>query len=317
MRKYLSNNKKLTELITLRFIAILLVVNSHLTLFYEYEYFATGGALGNSIFFFISGIVLSNSLSKKKIPFNLWYKKRFLRIYPKIFFVVSFFVIIGYFEIENINEFLLKIIFPVEFWFLPVLFFFYLPVYFVITRFSLKNIKLLLIIIFIIYCFAYFFFIDKNIYTIENVIPFKSIFYFFIMISSIILYKKYYKLNFNFIYILSIFVLSLFSYYFIKFLMLEFHFYKLQVLEHLFIIIILFSLFFFLKNEKFLKIQNNKYIFIICSFVSSLSLEIYLIHGYFTNFSIGIFPFNLIIFGIVVIIFAFILNKCFLMIKLK
>ena len=76
MRKYLSNNKKLTELITLRFIAILLVVNSHLTLFYEYEYFATGGALGNSIFF-ISGIVLSNSLSKKKYLLIYGIKKDF------------------------------------------------------------------------------------------------------------------------------------------------------------------------------------------------------------------------------------------------
>ena len=58
---------KYIELSTLRILAVLLIVNSHLSLFYNYEYLATGGAIGNAIFFLISGIGLSYSLSKKKI----------------------------------------------------------------------------------------------------------------------------------------------------------------------------------------------------------------------------------------------------------
>ena len=70
---------KYIELSTLRILAVLLIVNSHLSLFYNYEYLATGGAIGNAIFFLISGIGLSYSLSKKKNSLFFLVKKKILK----------------------------------------------------------------------------------------------------------------------------------------------------------------------------------------------------------------------------------------------
>ena len=148
---------KYIELSTLRILAVLLIVNSHLSLFYNYEYLATGGAIGNAIFFLISGIGLSYSLSKKKIRYFSWLKKRYLRIYPKLITIVLFYISIGFIIVNNISEFFLKLIFPVEFWFLPVISYFYLVIYFIIKNFSIEKIKKIFIIIFIIYLICYFF----------------------------------------------------------------------------------------------------------------------------------------------------------------
>ena len=59
---------KYIELTTLRTIAVFLIVNSHLALFYPYGYFATGGAIGNAIFFHLR-VFLSYSLTNNKIKF--------------------------------------------------------------------------------------------------------------------------------------------------------------------------------------------------------------------------------------------------------
>jgi hypothetical protein len=310
-------NKHYTELSTLRFLAIILIVNSHLNLFYEYEYFATGGAFGNSLFFFISGICLSISLNKNRIPFFHWLKIRYLRIYPKLLFIVIFFISIGFFKIDNIQEFLLKILFPLEFWFLPALMFFYILIYSMIIYFNDFLIKLSLIFILIFYCIGYYFFIDKNSYNIENVILFKSVFYFFVMIMGVLIYRKYNFFNFNPIFSLLVFIFSFTSYYFIKFIMLKYEIYYLQFFEHILILLMVLSLFSFLKNKKVLIIQEIKFINYLILFISSLSLEIYLVHVYFAKFPLSFFPINFILFIIFVSFFAFLLNKFFLMLKLK
>lgn len=103
---------KYIELSTLRILAVLLIVNSHLHLFYEYKYLATGGAIGNAIFFFISGIGLSYSLAKNKINYFTWVKKRYLRIYPKLIIIVLFYILIGFIVVENTTDLFVTLIFP-------------------------------------------------------------------------------------------------------------------------------------------------------------------------------------------------------------
>ena len=117
---------KYIELNTLRMLAVLLIVNSHLYLFYNYEYLATGGAIGNSMFFFASGIGLSYSLGKKKTNYFNWIKKRYLKIYPKLIIIVLFYILIDFIVVENLTEIISKVIFPKEFWFLPVISYNYL-----------------------------------------------------------------------------------------------------------------------------------------------------------------------------------------------
>lgn len=66
----------------LKFIAVFLVLNSHMGICYpKFQFLATGGALGDSLFFFVSGFAL---LYGSGSNFFNWYKRRIGRIYPSI-----------------------------------------------------------------------------------------------------------------------------------------------------------------------------------------------------------------------------------------
>ena len=67
----------------LKFLAALLITNSHMELLYgDYKAFATGGAIGDVLFFFASGFTLFLGRMGR---FDNWYKRRINRIYPTVF----------------------------------------------------------------------------------------------------------------------------------------------------------------------------------------------------------------------------------------
>lgn len=67
----------------LKFIAVFLVANSHMGLLYgKFNYLATGGAIGDALFFFCSGFTLFLGRCDR---FDNWYKRRINRIYPSVF----------------------------------------------------------------------------------------------------------------------------------------------------------------------------------------------------------------------------------------
>lgn len=67
----------------LKCIAAIIITNSHMELLYgKYSVLATGGAIGDALFFFCSGYTLF--LGKDGSFFN-WYKRRINRIYPTVF----------------------------------------------------------------------------------------------------------------------------------------------------------------------------------------------------------------------------------------
>ena len=308
---------KYIELSTLRILAVLLIVNSHLNLFYNYEFLATGGAIGNAIFFLISGIGLSYSLSKKKIHYFTWIKKRYLRIYPKLITILLFYISIGFIIINYTTELFIKLIFPVEFWFLPVISYFYLIIYYIIRNFSVQKIKKIFLIIFTIYLICYYFLIDNEKYSIESNILLKSVFYFFVMVMGVWIFKIYNKLNLNIKYSSTILIISVSIFYLIKFIMLKYNFYYIQFLEHILIIIILLSLLTFLKTKQMQLFQKNRITNSIIIFVSSISLEIYLTHTYFKEYPISLFPLNILIFLCCTLASAYLFKKIFVLFENK
>ncbi len=67
----------------LKFLAVFLIINSHMDALYtDYKILATGGTLGDTLFLFCSGYTLL--LSKQNIRFDNWYKRRINRIYPSV-----------------------------------------------------------------------------------------------------------------------------------------------------------------------------------------------------------------------------------------
>lgn len=70
----------------LKFFAAILITNSHMGDLYPgvYNQFATGGAIGDSLFFFCSGFLL---MMGRGSDFFNWYKRRINRIFPTVFAV--------------------------------------------------------------------------------------------------------------------------------------------------------------------------------------------------------------------------------------
>ena len=67
----------------LKCIAAILITNSHMgPLYGKYSILATGGAIGDVLFFFCSGFTLFLGRMGR---FDNWYKRRIHRIYPTVF----------------------------------------------------------------------------------------------------------------------------------------------------------------------------------------------------------------------------------------
>ena len=131
----------------LKFIATILITNSHFGVLYptEYQFLATGGTIGNSLFFFVSGYTLYFS---NKDSFKIWIVKRFLRILLSvwIFALISSIVLNKW----NIVDFILP-----NYWFLRAILVFYLMYYVVIEYFS-DKIKIVSILLFTGYLLTFF-----------------------------------------------------------------------------------------------------------------------------------------------------------------
>ena len=66
----------------LKVLAVFLVMNSHMQICYpKYGFLASGGAIGDALFFFASGFTL---FLGRTMRFDNWYKRRINRIYPSI-----------------------------------------------------------------------------------------------------------------------------------------------------------------------------------------------------------------------------------------
>lgn len=109
----------------LRFAAIALIVNSHMGAIYPVSKLAVGGAIGNAIFFFVSGFSLF--LSDRR-SFAKWEYRRITRIYPSLWiFMLASCAFFGF------EWGLADIIIP-KYWFLKAILIFY-PLLFLILKF--------------------------------------------------------------------------------------------------------------------------------------------------------------------------------------
>lgn len=118
----------------LKFIAIFMITNSHMGLLYgKYAALATGGAMGNALFFFCSGFTLFLKPFDGPLGFPDWYKKRINRIYPTVFAVAIVFNTF-FDEWHTIND----IIINGGRWFVTVIMVYYVLLYFIGVYFRNK-----------------------------------------------------------------------------------------------------------------------------------------------------------------------------------
>ncbi|MCD8291922.1 MAG: acyltransferase, partial [Prevotella sp.] len=115
----------------LKCFAAILITNSHMDFLYvKYSALATGGSLGDVLFFFVSGFALFMKPSQRTgHDFANWYKRRINRIYPTIFAIAIIrCLLVG----SNAN--IIEIILYGGGWFCSCIMIYYIFVYQIVTR---------------------------------------------------------------------------------------------------------------------------------------------------------------------------------------
>lgn len=149
----------------LRALAAVLITNSHYTGVYPINIIASGGLLGDVIFFALSGFVLVNI----KEDFLNWYKKRLIRIYPSIWIITLVYIVLGFYTFENwsIGSYFL---YPTYYHFIASIVVLYVPYYFIVKNEYLKSrVPIIMLVTFVLQLIIYFLFYDKTYYHIDAV----------------------------------------------------------------------------------------------------------------------------------------------------
>lgn len=288
-------------------IASCLVTNSHFDGIWPISALATGGALGNCLFFAASGFLLGN-IKQKFFP---WYFKKLVRIYPAVWIVTT--ISLFFREGLSVSQIAREYLIVSNYWFLQSLIVLYIPFYFVMKGKLRNKIPLVIAGVGVIYFVCYFCFKNIHTWTIEDGSSFKWIFYFIIFLIGGG-YSFYIKNNPEIpkkrIYGWIAFA-SVISFYAFKFILVKTPaLMPLQFIEHILLGIFVYFLIPFLLafEPKLQKVSKRKWwkaVFLI----SSITLEVFLVMDYVIDFvEIWKFPISLIAAMIYIVLGAWILH---------
>lgn len=283
---------RITSLDVMKLIAIFMVLNSHMDICYpQYSFLATGGAIGDALFFFVSGFTIFIS---KRDRFDNWYKRRITRIYLPVI-TTAIFAYICFNEDWIISD----IILLKDYWFLPCILSYY-PILYLISY--SKRLLYIFIASLIFICVIFFCFYD---FTNNGLIygggTFRLIFFFIFILEGAIIGKYYHKFRYKHYHLLLLLLFIALWYASIYFFVNT----NAQIVSILFLIGIIYYLFNIATATFFAK----KNIYRIVYIISSLCLECYLIQEYIiTDYFNSIFPFNLLIIILTTLLFAYLIK---------
>ena len=266
-------------------VASCLVMNSHFDGIWPISALATGGSIGNCLFFVATGFLLANI----KQPFATWYGKKLMRLYPAIILITAISIpfriifqqgIVLWGQHGIVAEFLIA----ANYWFLQALIFMYIPYYFIMSTNAKKYLPQIGLVVCSIYFVCYFAFKDIHVWTIEDGTRFKWIFYFGIMLigGRYSLKIKCGEKVHSIVRSGCIAALTFVMFYGYKFLLFKFEvLMPFQFIEHVILIIFIYELFAFcLGVEPLLKSCATKWWWNPVKFISSITLEVFLVMDY-------------------------------------
>lgn len=166
-------------------LAIVLVTHSHMSAYYPIPALATGGLLGNSLFFFASSYGITLGLIQKPESFSSWYYRRIWRIYLPLWIMVLVLIITGVSGAKDIGDVFILATIPGDYWFLPAIALLYAPCYVMICRLPARANLIILVTTFTVYITTSLFIVDPTGWNVEDSIPFKTIYYFSVMTCGI------------------------------------------------------------------------------------------------------------------------------------
>lgn len=273
-----TGNMRFVYVDILKIIGICLILNSHLDSIYPIAQLATGGALGNALFFICAGFCFQ---SKGK-NFVRWYLKKVVALYVPVYIVTT--ITIVFHPLNSVREVIVSYIWPTEFWFIGAIMLFYILLYIAEKYDFIKRMRLCFIALTLLYAIYYVFLLDTSSYVIESAGlmsingAFKLIYYFGIMfLGKYMRQYKIEKIKGRKRYLTAA-IVSVALLYLIKAIeqnsVLLMHF---QFAEHLFVTIFAVSLLTYCINSKWLNNIKSENITAIVQKFSSISLDIYLV----------------------------------------
>jgi hypothetical protein len=277
-----------------------------------FKQLATGGSIGDALFFFCSGFTLFLGTVGR---FDNWYKRRINRIYPTVFAMA---ILSAAFFGSQRN--MVDVIIHGGGWFVTCIMMYYVVFYF-IRKYLINKLNLTFILLFAVCVVWYFFIIRSGNYLIESGREFsanqwitqsyfKWVYFFLFMLLGAMLgmseRKWKYSLKFDFVKLCVCIAL-----WYIILIIGK----KIELIADWQIVglIPLFgTIFYFYKvcNSRFLtKIYNNIYAGAVIKIIGGLCLEIYLIQGaLFTTKMNSLFPLNIPIMFLIIFVGAYILR---------
>lgn len=289
----------------LKFAAVLLVINSHLDSFYPDARIATGGAIGDVLFFFCSGFTLSLRQADKFIPY---YKRRIFRIYPSIiawaFLRTSFF---------HYHGDILDILLFGGGWFVACIMIYYVMLYVILKFLGGHLFQTFAIYAIIVLAWYIFFFDHKESIWMYKGTYFKWCHYFLFMLLGAICAKTTKLRDIHLTKISNVkrhsilLLISLIAYY--GTLILGERFTPIayfQVISLIPLLGITFSLYALASSDVAKKIYSNQYLHRPIVIIGGLCLEFYIIQGVIlTIVPQYIFPINVLFLFVILCLLAY------------
>lgn len=319
----MEKSKRNISIDILKFFAVLLITNSHFDEQYVHcKELATGGAIGDALFFFCSGYTLFLGRFGR---FDTWYKRRIRRIYPSVI-GLGITVLLLY----NTDFSVSQLLTDGAGWFVSCIMIYYVLLYFV-RRYAINNLKVVygLAGTLVLFWYALFF---EPFHTLVKNVSFLNWMVFCEPMDKVWIYQwNYFKWGFFFLFMLFGAELGLKESHSEKiknrafaptFSMLLFScvlFYALPLISVKYLIcqkLLIFSLiplvgvclYFYrlCQTDIALRLYQHKFMGWIVKGVGGLCLEIYLVQPYVRTTALNnLFPLNIVILFVAIVVVAY------------
>ncbi len=174
----------------LRAIGILLVTNSHFDMLYPDPRLGTGGALGNALFFALSGYGLAHSYRNRGRGFMDWYWRRITRIFPSVWIVALLtLTYLGLWIEATPTTLFSEFVWPTRHWFISAIMLFYIAFFLLLATGRKVAFEVGAVLLLIPYVIGYLWFVDLSTWSIEGGY-FKWIFYGQIMLLGAVVANR-------------------------------------------------------------------------------------------------------------------------------
>lgn len=267
-----------TDTTLMLFMATVLITLSHLDAFVPDPRIATGGAIGNSLFFFLSGYGLAMSLnttgtSTSEPSLLAYLGKRLSRLYPAVFIVACAMLATDQIQMTRIADLAAVFVWPTPFWFISAVVVFYVPIFY-LARLKPAGIATAMAALLVPYVFFYSQ-LDLSTFVVEGPDHFKWINYFGITLMGCLVarLKLTPKLS---LFSVAALLLSLVLFLVTKLTVFRYDMGHLQFLFHVWLYPIVFFSFHVFSSEAVLKPLRATPVFPAVALLGGLTLEIYL-----------------------------------------